>query len=140
MREQHLDAHGIELATLQTLFPDGYADRNLEFSAAVCRAVNQWQVDTWCDPEPRLKGSIVLPMEDTAASIAEIEHWAGNPRFLQINIPPRCIEPLGRQRYWPIYQAATRAGLRIAAHISGYGGFPLSASGWPSYYAEEHQD
>ncbi len=139
MREQHLNPHGIEFATLQTLFPDGYADRNLEFSAAVYRAVNCWQNDFWCGPEPRLKGSVVVPMEDTAAAVAEIEHWAGNPNFVQINIPPRCIEPAGRKRYWPVYEAAVAANFRIAAHISGYGGFPLSGSGWPSYYAEEHQ-
>ena len=39
---------------------------------------------------------------------------ADNPLFIQITVPPRSSEPLGRQRYWPIYEAAQRHDLPIA--------------------------
>src|SRR6202035_4925027 len=35
------------------------------------------------------------------------------------------------------YQAAEEAGLPIGVHAVGFGGNPITASGWPSYYIEE---
>ena len=49
----------------------------------------------------------------------------------------RNVEPLGQRRYWPIYEAAEEAGLPIGVHAFGFGGNPITASGWPSYYIEE---
>ena len=51
------------------------------------------------------------------------------------------IEPLGRRRYWPIYEAAAAHGLPIGLHSSGYQR-PCgdAAAGWSSYYTEEHHE
>jgi uncharacterized protein len=49
----------------------------------------------------------------------------------------RTGEPFGQRRYWPIFAAAQEAGLPVAVHAFGYGGFPITAGGWPSYYIEE---
>ncbi len=49
----------------------------------------------------------------------------------------RTAEPLGQRKYWPIFAAAERAKLPIAVHAFGYGGFPVTGGGWPSYYIEE---
>src|SRR5206468_4077992 len=42
-----------------------------------------------------------------------------------------------QRRYWPIFAAAQEAGLPVAIHAFGYGGYPITAGGWPSYYIEE---
>jgi Predicted metal-dependent hydrolase of the TIM-barrel fold len=51
---------------------------------------------------------------------------------------PRTDEPLGRRRYWPIFEAAERNNLPIADHVGGTNGHPSTGGGWPSYYMEEH--
>ncbi len=138
MREQHLDLHNIEFGILQVLgFATG-SQRNLDYSAAIASALNQWQLDYWCNPEPRLKGSIVIPTEDPEAAVAEIERWAGHPAFAQIFMTPRLTEPMGRRRYWPIYEAASRHNLPIGIHGGGHGAHATTGGGWPSYYIEEH--
>ena len=61
LRTQLLDAYDMRLGILHLLGPTGMDQRNQEFGAAICRAINDWQVATWTGPENRLKGSIVVP-------------------------------------------------------------------------------
>ena len=137
MREQHLDPHGVAWGMLMPLNRGPGNQRNLDYGAALATAVNDWQLAKWCEPEPRLKASIVVAQEDPPAAIREIEKRAGDPRFAQIMLPPRSLEPLGRRRYWPIFEAAVAAKRPIALHVGGINGYPATASGWPSYYIEE---
>ena len=76
MRSHHLDPHGVALGVLAMIRPHPGGTQNLDLSGAMCRAINDWQVAEWTGPEPRLKASIVVPYEDAAASVAEIERWA----------------------------------------------------------------
>ncbi|MPY96022.1 MAG: amidohydrolase family protein [Acidimicrobiia bacterium] len=138
MREQHLEPNNVLVGLLQVLAPSGIAQRNVDFGAAMCRAVNEWQLVSWTTPEPRLRACLTIPQEDPAQAVAEIEHWAGDPAFAQIAMAPRAFNPLGQRRYWPIYEAAVAHGLPIGLHGSGYGGYPDTGSGNPSYYAEDH--
>jgi predicted TIM-barrel fold metal-dependent hydrolase len=92
----------------------------------------------WLEPEPRLRGSIVVPMEHPDAAAAEIDRLGEEKRFIQVLLLVRSTEPFGRRRHWPIYEAATRHNLPIAIHFGGRGGNPITASGWPSYYIEDH--
>ncbi len=62
----------------------------------------------------------------------------GDPNFTQILILPKTDEPLGRRRYWPIYEAAVRNNLPITIHVGGTNGHPSTGGGWTSYYMEEH--
>ena len=137
MRTHHLDAHHIELGVLAMIRPHPGGFQNLDLSGAMCRAINDWQVAEWTGPEPRLKASIVVPYEDATASVAEIERWAGHPDMVQVLLLSRTIEPLGNRRYWPIYEAAARAGLPIGIHAFGNGGQPTTGIGWPSFYIED---
>lgn len=136
MRAQHLDVNNVQLGILNPL-RTGQGLQNGDFSDAYCRAINEWQVAEWTSKEPRLKASLVIPYEDTAASVAEVDRLAGHPDFAQVFFLSRTSEPMGQRRYWPIYEAAVRANLPVAVHAFGYGGFPVSAGGWPSYYIEE---
>ena len=138
MRAQHLDPNNVELGILNPLAPTPGNAQNLELSAALATAMNEWQLAEWMEPEPRLKGSIMPPYEDAAASVTEINRWAGNPHFAQILLLSRTAEPLGQRRYWPIYEAAAAHDLPVAIHAFGYGGNPVTSSGWPSFYNEEH--
>ena len=138
MRLQHLDELNIEAGILQVLDMIVPSLMNLDFSAAMASALNDWQIHTWCDREPRLKASIVVPQEDPKAAIKEIEKRASDKRFVQVNLLPRVNEPIGRKRYWPIYEAIAATGMPVGMHVGGQGGHPPTPSGHPSYYNEEH--
>jgi predicted TIM-barrel fold metal-dependent hydrolase len=138
MRAQHLDLNGVEIGILIPL-RGASAQRNIDYGVAMARAVNEWQVATWLDKEPRLRGSILVNPEDPESAVKEIERCAADRRFVQVLLPPRAGEPLGRRRYWPIYEAAARNRLPIGMHVGGISGYPATAgSGAPSYYIEEH--
>ena len=107
MREQHLDLNGVEIGILIPLRGAG-TQRNIDYGAALARAVNEWQVAYWLDKEPRLRGSILVNPEDPASAAKEIERCASDKRFVQVLLPPRAAEPLGRKRYWPIFEAAAK--------------------------------
>ena len=76
MRRQHLDANGVEYGMLMQLSKGGMEERNLEFAAALSHAINEWQLETFVKPEPRLRAGIVVPQEDAAFAVKEIEHRA----------------------------------------------------------------
>jgi len=136
MRAQHLDPNHVVLGVLNPL-RGGQGLLNADFAAAYSTAVNDWQVAEWTAREPRLKASVVVPYEDGAAAAAEIDRRAGDRNFVQVLLLSRTAEPLGQRRYWPIYEAAVRANLPVGVHAFGYGGYPVTGSGWPSFYIEE---
>ena len=139
MRRQYLDPGGVEFGMMISLSRGGMEERNLEFAAALARAVNDWQKEEWVRKEPRLRAGIVVPQEDTAFAVSEIERRATDRSFSQIIISPRSSDPLGHRRYWPIFEAAQRCNRPIALHVQGFsGGHASTASGWPTYYMEEH--
>ena len=137
MQSQLLDTWNIEYGILNTLYPAG-AHRNREYSAALTRALNEWQCVEWLDPEPRLRASIVVPFEHDELAAAEIEHWAQDSRFVQVILIARSQELLGQRKYWPMYEAAERHGLPIGIHFGGNSGWPITGAGWPSFYIEDH--
>jgi uncharacterized protein len=140
MRSHHLDANGVEWGLLQALQPSAHAERNLEFGAALATANNDWQIAQWIDKEPRLRGGIQVTQENPEAAVREIERRAGDKRFVQVSLSPRATEPLGRSRYWPIYEACERHDLPLGLHVPGIGsGNASTPAGWPSFYLEEHQ-
>ncbi len=137
LQRQHLDQYDIETGIMGPLGLTGQGEINPGLSAALARGINRWQRDVMAVPEPRLKASIVVPFEDAAASVAEIEALGTDNHYAQVFILTRSLEPLGNQRYWPIYAAAERYGLPVAFHVFGAGGHPYTGTGWPSYYVEE---
>ncbi|TCR63167.1 amidohydrolase family protein [Bosea sp. BK604] len=137
LKRDLLDANNIELGILNATGANGQGFQNLECAAAYCTAVNDWLIEEWTAKDPRLKASIIVSYEDAPAAVAEIERRAGDERFAQVMLLSRTAEPLGRRRYWPIYEAAERHGLPIGIHAFGFGGYPITGGGWPSYYIEE---
>src|SRR5258708_7583010 len=81
MQRQHLDANGIEYGMLIPLRSNPGSQRNLDLGVALSQAMNSWQVERWVESEPRLRGSILVAQEDTAASVKEIEARAADKCF-----------------------------------------------------------
>src|SRR6476619_4323119 len=133
MQKQHLDPNNVALGVLNPL-ATGQGIRNQDLAAAICSAINDWQIEKWTSQDARLKASVVVPNEDGQAAAAEIRKRAGDRNFVQVLLLSRNVEPLGQRRYWPIYEAAEEAGLPVGVHAFGFGGNPITASGWPSFY------
>jgi len=117
MRRQYLDAYGIEFGILGPLGVTGQGELNFGLAAALATATNAWQLQTFSRPEPRLKSGIVVPFEDSDASVREIERCADDCAFAQVFMLTRSCDPAGNHRYWPIYEAAARHGLPVALHV-----------------------
>jgi predicted TIM-barrel fold metal-dependent hydrolase len=132
-----LDRHDIAYAVLNPLTPVAKVT-NLDLSAALATAVNDWQVAEWLDRDARLRASIIVPFEDPPAAVREIGRRASDRRFVQVQFSGRPHEPMGRRRYWPIYEACAALGLPVMSHAFGSGGNPITGTGWPSYYIEDH--
>ncbi|HLH68543.1 MAG TPA: amidohydrolase family protein [Candidatus Dormibacteraeota bacterium] len=137
LRKQHLDAWGIDIAVITPItHPSNQA--NLEFSAALARAMNEWQLEVWLEREPRLRGSILVPTEDPEAAATEIERWAHDHRFVQIYLYAGTLEPIGRRRYWKLFEAAESNRLPVAMHFGAAGPHAPTGAGFPSFYLEDH--
>ena len=113
MQKQLLDENNIQLGILNPTGDNGSSFQNREFGNGVASAMNRWVEAEWLI-EPRLKGSIVVPYEDADAAVAEIERWAGDPRFVQVLMVTRTANPPGQKQYWKIYEAAAAANLPSA--------------------------
>jgi hypothetical protein len=136
MREQLLDRFGIEYGVLTPMLGAG-EQLDLERGAALASAINDWQTAEWLDPEPRLRASINVAFEDGELSAREIHRVASDPRFVQVLILIRTAEPLGRRKYWKLYEAAVEHDLPVGVHFGGWGRGPITGAGYPSFYIED---
>jgi uncharacterized protein len=107
-------------------------------SALVCRAVNKWIADKWLADDPRLRASILIPSESPEQAVDEIERCGQDPRFVQVLMLASGEMPLGRRRYWPIYQAPQALGLPIGIHIGSSYRFPPSPAGYGSSFIGDY--
>ncbi|WP_435154652.1 amidohydrolase family protein [Amycolatopsis sacchari] len=136
IREQLLDAYGIGYGVLIPLQAHSYGAEQPEYAQALCHALNESIREDFLDPEPRLVSSLCVPHESPELSIAEIERYADDPRFVQVLFPGGPETVLGHQKYLPIYRAAAEAGLPVAIHLGGIE--QHRGDGWPSFYLEHH--
>ena len=67
--------------------------------AAFCRALNDWIAKEWLDRDPRLRASIVMPMQNVEYAVDEIERCAKDKRFVQVLVLAMQEVPLGRRHY-----------------------------------------
>jgi uncharacterized protein len=109
-----------------------------DMAAAFAKAVNDWLAAEWLDREPRLRGSIVVPMQNAEYAVAEIERCAPDRRFVQVLVLPMGEAPLGRREYWPIFAAAERHDLPIGIHAGSSFRHAVTSLGWPSWYVEDY--
>ncbi|MER8608470.1 amidohydrolase [Mesorhizobium sp. M1233] len=117
---------------------DAQGGRNLDLSNALAAALNDWQIAEFVEPEDRLRASVVIVPDDAVAAVAEIEQRALDARFVQVQIFAGTTEPLGHRRFRPILEAAAHHGFPVGMHIGVTRCGARTASGWPSYYCEDH--
>ena len=137
LRDQALDPWRTRIGILNCSYRV-QAVHNPDLSAALSTAINQWQIDAWLDPEPRLRASLVVPSQIPALAAAEIERFGGHPGFVQVALPVRSLMPYGNRNYDPIFAAAVKHDLAIAIQVGGAPGIAPTPAGWPTTFAEEY--
>ena len=109
-----------------------------DMGAGFARAVNDWMAAEWLDKEPRLRASIVVPMQNPEMAVEEINRVAPDRRFVQMLLLVMHDHPLGKRHYWPIYAAAEKHGLPVGIHAGSAYRHPVTPLGWPTYYTEDY--
>ncbi|MCW3065374.1 MAG: amidohydrolase [Solirubrobacterales bacterium] len=139
--EQLLDKYDIDAAILNNsvMYFSGMMGGNQPFAltAAFMAAANDWAAAEWLPVDDRFFSSISVAVEDPAASVAEIERWSADDRFVHVGLPFTTRNPLGTPKYWPMLEAAAHHDLPLSLH-PGNAPNPLTGSGWPSFYFEDH--
>lgn len=144
-RMQLLDAYGIDAAILNNTSgnwqPFIGGNQPAELGVALMHALNEWTQSEWLAADPRWYGAICVAFEEPDAAADEItlrrEGDYAN-RWVQVLLANRFEKPIGNRKYWPLWEAAAEHGLPVALHPGGRGMNPITASGWPSYYYEDH--
>jgi predicted TIM-barrel fold metal-dependent hydrolase len=137
LTSQALDPLGTQLAILSPLY-GVQAQFSEDLGAAMTKALNDWIAKEWLDRDPRLRASIIVPMQNVDMSVQEIERLAPDKRFVQVLLLAGSETTLGRRTNWPIYAAAERHGLPIGIHAGSMFRHPVTAVGWPTTYTEEY--
>ena len=136
VREQLLDRYNVEYGVLTPMLGAG-EQLNHESGAALASAINDWQIAEWLEPEPRLRASINVAYEDADLAAAEIRRRGSDRRFAQVLLLIRTAEPLGRRKYWRLYEAAVENDLPVGIHFGGWGRGPITSAGFGSFYIED---
>ena len=137
LKDRHLDLFGPSAAIANCIY-GGVALHSEDMAAVVCTAVNDWIAAEWLDRDPRLRASIVVPLNNPDLAAEEIERRAGDPRFVQVLMLAMGEQPLGKRAHWPIYAAANRHGLPIGVHAGSLYHHPALAGGYGSYFLEDY--
>jgi len=109
-----------------------------DLGAGFAKALNDWMAAEWLDKEPRLRASIVIPVQNPEMAVDEINRVAADKRFVQVLMLVMGDMPLGKRHYWPIYAAAEKHGLPIGIHAGSAYRHPVTSLGWPTYYSEDY--
>lgn len=137
LQEHVLNPFGTRIAVVNCMWGASGLQAD-DLSLALCSAVNDWIAAEWLDRDTRLRASMVVPVESPDLAAQEIERLAGDRRFVQVLMPAMGDAPLGKRRYWPIYEAAERHGLAIGIHAGSIYRHAPSMIGWPAYHVEDY--
>jgi hypothetical protein len=137
LTRQALDPYGTRLAICNCLY-GVQAQFSEDLGVAMARALNDWIAREWLDRDPRLRASIVVPMQNVEHAVDEINRCAPDHRFVQVLLLVGSETTLGRRSNWPIYAAAERHGLPIGIHAGSMYRNPMTPVGWPTSFTEEY--
>jgi predicted TIM-barrel fold metal-dependent hydrolase len=143
-REQVLDAFDMSAAVLtcpQSYILNSGGNAPIELSLALARAFNDALAHTWMAADPRYHAAIVIPrdMPNVAAEICRCKEGEYGSRFVSVLMSPSGQEPVGRQRYWDIFEACVEYDIPLTFHVPGMGR-QITGAGNVSFYGEMHMN
>jgi predicted TIM-barrel fold metal-dependent hydrolase len=120
LMDEALESRGISTAVLM-----GHEIKFLsavptpDYTASLASAYNELLHENWLEGSDRLKGAIVLAMNNPTAAVEEIHRYADNDDMVTALIYSGTDLPLGHEYYEPIYAAAEEEDVTITIITSG---------------------
>ena len=117
------------------------ASPKAEYAHALAQAYNDWLIDKWLDYDNRFIGSLAVAPQRPIKAASEIHRVGEHPQIRQVIIGSATEFPLGREFYWPIYEAAVEHDLPVAVHPGSSGNGvcpPRSGAGYDSTFFQKH--
>ena len=116
---EFLDDVGIDETVL-------YTTRGLAFGKVIsrdwaielARAYNDWLYETYLSKSPRFKGMGLIPLQEPREAAAELRRIVRELGMCGAMLPSTGAAQahLGDERYWPIYEEASRLGCALGIH------------------------
>ncbi|RFA10514.1 hypothetical protein B7R54_15860 [Subtercola boreus] len=110
-----------------------------EMAMSLYSAYNDALGYTWCGADDRFRASITVA-RDLPGAAEEIERCMEGPngdKYVQVLMSPAGADPIGKRRYWPIFEACERYNIPLGFHVPGMGRQPTGA-GRQNFYSEMH--
>ncbi len=87
---------------------------NFQLSQALIRAHNDWTIEQWLEPEPRLLGTILVPSQLPVVAAEEIRRVGSHPQIKAVLLGDNGLgKPFGHPAYRPILEAADEMSLTL---------------------------
>jgi len=143
-REQVLDEYDITAAILtcpQSYILNSGGNMPEELSRELAQAFNNALAYTWMAADPRYHAAIVVPrdMPDVTREIRRCKEGEYGDRFVSVLMSPAGQEPMGRQRYWDIFEACVHYDIPVTFHVPGMGR-QITGAGNTNFYGEMHMN
>ncbi|ANE48522.1 hypothetical protein SY83_22065 [Paenibacillus swuensis] len=139
LAKQLMDEFNVEYGILTGEFQPVTTTPDANYAAALCSAYNDFTVEHWLEKDKRMKGSVLIPIQDPLLAAKEIDRVGKHKDVVQVIAPSGAKSLYGQRYYNPIYEACERNDLPFTIHI-GMEGFGINPSptgaGHPSYYIE----
>ncbi len=142
MTRLHLDVRNVRYGIL-TMFTGPFAGiPDGDYASAVCRMMNDCNLEYWCGADPRYRQIAVVAHQDPHGAAEEVRRLADRPEVVAVGLAGTAHRiPLGHRYYWPLWEAAQESGLAVHIHPSTtavIANVATSASGPGSNYLQAH--
>jgi uncharacterized protein len=93
--------------------------RDREWACALATGYNNYLYETFTKSEKRLKGMALVPLQSVPDAVNELTRAVNELGFVGAVLPAVGLrQPLGDERYFPVYEAAQKIGALLAVHAA----------------------
>lgn len=93
--------------------------RDKDWACAVTTGYNNYLYETFTRPEKRLKGMALIPLQSIPEAVKELKRAVSELGFVGAELPAVGLrQPLGDERYFPVYETAQELGALLAVHAA----------------------
>ena len=102
--------------------------RDRDWACALATGYNNYLYETFTRPEKRLKGMALIPLQSIPDAVKELKRAVKELGFVGAVLPAVGLrQPLGDERYFPVYEAAQELGALLAVHAAPTQGIGLDS-------------
>jgi len=102
--------------------------RDKDWACALATGYNNYLYETFTKSEKRLKGMALVPLQSIPEAVKELKRAVNELGFVGAVLPAVGLrQPLGDERYFPVYETAQELGALLAVHAAPTQGIGVDA-------------